>query len=133
MKWVCFMVEQGLQEVENPSALFLDQGLKATPGSAVVGDGRDTSILVEIRALVVDSQPQCPDVWRESLPRIQLLCAPAKHCGLPLSNMDVFINVAGGFVVQEPAADGALRWRLPHPVQTCRFRPTPRMRVKSGC
>ncbi len=120
------VVEQGMQEVENPSALFLDQGLKATPGSAVVPVMEGTrAILVEIQALVVDSQLAMPRrVGRGiSLPRIQLLCAVLqKHCGLPLSNMDVFINVAGGFVVQEPAADLAIAMAI---ASSCTNMPLP--------
>lgn len=106
------VVEQGLEEVTNPSKLFLEESQKGSAGSAIVPVMEGTRpVLVEIQALVVSSQLAMPRrVGRGvALPRIQLLAAVLqKHCGLPLGNMDIFINVAGGFTIHEPGADLAM-------------------------
>jgi len=120
------VVEQGLAQVQNPSKIFLDQPTLSTPGSAIVPIMEGTRvILAEIQALVVDSQLAMPRrVGRGiSLPRIQLLAAVLqKHCGLPLGNMDIFINVAGGFVINEPAADLAIAMAM---ASSCKNVPLP--------
>lgn len=120
------VVEQGLAQVQNPSKIFLDKPTLSTPGSAIVPIMEGTRvILVEIQALVVDSQLAMPRrVGRGiSLPRIQLLAAVLqKHCGLPLGNMDIFINVAGGFVINEPAADLAIAMAM---ASSCKNVPLP--------
>jgi len=100
--------EYGLAEVPNPSDLFLEhQQMK--PGSATVCVMEGTRpFLVEVQALVVDSQLAMPRrVGRGvQLSRIQVLAAVLqKHCRLPLGNTDIFLNVAGGFNVTEPALD----------------------------
>ncbi len=109
---VFHVVEHGLEEVTNPSKIFLSETQQNVAGSAIVPVIEGTRpVLVEIQALVVESQLAMPRrVGRGiSLPRIQLLTAVLqKHCGLPLGSMDVFVNVAGGFVVNEPGADLAI-------------------------
>lgn len=103
------VVEAGLREVKNPSQLFLEESQKGAAGSSIVPVLEGTRpVLVEIQALVVDSQLAIPRrVGRGvALPRIQLLAAVLqKHCGIPLGTMDIFINVAGGFTIHEPGAD----------------------------
>ncbi len=120
------VVERGLAQVENPSKIFLDQPTLSTPGSAIVPIMEGTRvILAEIQALVVDSQLAMPRrVGRGiSLPRIQLLAAVLqKHCRLPLGNMDIFINVVGGFVINEPAADLAIAMAM---ASSCKNVPLP--------
>jgi DNA repair protein RadA/Sms len=101
--------EYGLAEVKNPSEIFLEQIESSRPGSATVCVVEGTRpLLVEVQALVVESQLAMPRrVGRGvQLPRIQLLAAVLqKHCRLPLGTADIFLNVAGGFSVNEPAVD----------------------------
>lgn len=101
--------EYGLAEVKNPSEIFLEYQQKAEPGSATVCVVEGTRpFLVEVQALVVESQLAMPRrVGRGvQLSRIQVLAAVLqKHCRLPLGNTDIFLNVAGGFSVTEPAVD----------------------------
>jgi|SRR5579859_5995641 len=101
--------EYGLSEVSNPSDLFLEQKDKPSAGSATVCVIEGTRpLLVEVQALVVESQLAMPRrVGRGvQLSRIQVLAAVLqKHCRLPLGSADIFLNVAGGFSVTEPAVD----------------------------
>ena len=101
--------EYGLDEVTNPSALFLEQGKQGVPGSATVCVMEGTRpLLAEIQSLVVSSQLAMPRrVGRGiELSRIQVLAAVLqKHCSLPLGSHDIFVNAAGGFTIREPAVD----------------------------
>lgn len=101
--------EYGLDEVTNPSALFLEQGKLGVPGSATVCVMEGTRpLLAEIQSLVVSSQLAMPRrVGRGiELSRIQVLAAVLqKHCSLPLGSHDIFVNAAGGFTIREPAVD----------------------------
>lgn len=101
--------EFGLAEVVNPSEVFLEQSQKQMPGSVTVCVMEGTRpLLLEVQALVVDSQLPMPRrVGRGvQLPRIQVLAAVLqKHCRVPLGTADIFLNVAGGFTVTEPAVD----------------------------
>ncbi len=103
------MRDFGFEEVSNPSALFLEYADAKVPGSATVCVMEGTRpLLMEIQALVVSSVLAMPRrVGRGiNLSRIQVLTAVLqKHCGLPLGNNDVFVSVAGGFSVKEPALD----------------------------
>jgi len=103
------MRDFGFEEVSNPSALFLEYADAKVPGSATVCVMEGTRpLLMEIQALVVASVLAMPRrVGRGiNLSRIQVLTAVLqKHCGLPLGNNDVFVSVAGGFNVKEPALD----------------------------
>ncbi|MBI5151709.1 MAG: DNA repair protein RadA [Candidatus Pacebacteria bacterium] len=127
------VVEQGLAEVSNPSLVFLEGSTKDVPGSAIVPVMEGTrAMLVEIQALVVESQLAMPRrVGRGiSLPRIQLLAAVLqKHCGLPLGTMDIFVNVAGGFIVDEPAADLAIAMAI---ASSCKNVPLPNDTAYAG-
>jgi len=101
--------EYGLEEVTNPSEIFLEAAQKNMAGSATVCVMEGTRpLLVEVQALVVDSQLAMPRrVGRGiQLSRIQVLTAVLqKHCHFPLGTADVFVNVAGGFTITEPAVD----------------------------
>lgn len=101
--------EYGLEEVNNPSEIFLEQGPKNMPGSAVCCVMEGTRpLLLEVQALVVESQLAMPRrVGRGvQLSRVQVLAAVLqKHCRVPLGTADIFLNVAGGFNVTEPAVD----------------------------
>lgn len=106
---VFIMTDSGLNEVANPSDIFLEERQKNVPGSclAVVMEGT-RPMLVEIQALVVPSQLAVPRRVGSGidLKRLQLLTAVlSKRLKLPLGSYDVYINVAGGLNIKEPAAD----------------------------
>lgn len=103
------MKEQGLQAVANPSALFLAERPVDVPGSVVVASMEGTRpILVELQALV--SPSSLGTARRTTLGmdhnRVALLVAILeKKMGLQLTGQDIFLNVAGGVRLDEPAAD----------------------------
>ncbi len=106
------MTEEGLLEVTNPSELFLAERSLQAPGSVVVPTMEGTRpILVELQALVTSTGAAIPrrvfgglDFQRASL----ILAIVEKRLGLPLAACDVYLNVAGGVRVSEPAADLAI-------------------------
>ena len=106
------MTGGGLAEVANPSALFLSERGQASPGSAVFAGIEGTRpVLTEIQALVAPSTLASPrrtvvglDAGRVST----ILAVLEARCGIPFAGLDVFLNVAGGMKVTEPAADLAL-------------------------
>jgi len=103
------MTEAGLRAVANPSALFLAERPAHAPGSAVVATMEGTRpILVEIQALVSSSVLATPRRTTLGLDpnRVAVLNAILeKKMGLPLAGHDIFVSVAGGVRVDEPAAD----------------------------
>jgi DNA repair protein RadA/Sms len=104
------MGDRGMQEIINPSEAFLEESQAGVPGSVVVAVMEGTRpVLVEIQALVVPSQLAMPRrVSRGiNINKIQLLAAVLqKRCNLSgLGMADIFVNVAGGIDVVEPAAD----------------------------
>ena len=103
------MQENGLKEVPNPSAFFLEQRPQNVPGSVVVPSLEGTRpILVEIQALVSATNLGMPRRTAIGVDhnRVSLLVAVLdKICGLHLGSSDIFINVAGGVRVEEPAVD----------------------------
>src|ERR1051326_6156343 len=105
------MTGTGLQEVANPSELFLSERDLGSPGTAVFAGIEGTRpLLVEIQALVAPSALGTPRRavvgWDPS--RLSMLLAVLEaHCGIRLSGHDVYLNVAGGLRIQEPAADVA--------------------------
>src|SRR5205814_151547 len=106
------MGEGGLAEVPNPSAAFLAERPAGAPGSAVLATLEGSRpLLVEIQALVSRSGLALPRRTAIGLDpgRVALLLAVLeKRMGLPLHDQDVFLNVAGGLRVEEPAADLAV-------------------------
>jgi len=106
------MAEEGLRGVTDPSELFLQGRPRSAPGSVVLAAIEGTRpMLVEIQALVGEETQGTPR--RTSLGvdgnRVALILAVLQRCaGLPLACRDVFVNVAGGLAVQEPAADLAV-------------------------
>ena len=100
---------EGLKEVENPSALFLSDHDRGAPGTAVFAGMEGTRpILVEIQALVAPSALGTPrravvgwDPHRLSM----LIAVLEARCGVRLASHDVYLNVAGGLRLNEPAAD----------------------------
>jgi len=106
------MLDSGLTEVSNPSSLFLEEVQSGVPGSCVTVIMEGTRpILTEIQALVTDSNSPTPRrvVEGVKLSRVQVMCAVLeKRAGVKLYDKDVFVNVAGGIKVGEPAADLAI-------------------------
>ncbi len=106
------MSGSGLIEVNNPSDVFLEERQKNVAGScvAIVMEGT-RPVLVEIQALVVPSQLAMPRRVASGIDqrRLQLLVAVlSKRLRLPLATDDVYVNVAGGLNLKEPAADLAV-------------------------
>jgi len=103
------MTDQGLNEVANPSKLFLKTRKEPVPGSVVVVTMEGTRpVLVEIQALVVPTQLSVPRRVAQGIDynRLQLIAAVlSKRLGLPLGGSDIYVNITGGFKVEEPAAD----------------------------
>ncbi len=103
------MRDTGLIEVSNPSALFLSERPKGAAGSIVVPSMEGTRpILVEIQSLVSETNFGMPRRTTIGVDhnRVSLLAAVLdKICGLHLVNYDIFINVAGGVRLTEPAVD----------------------------
>lgn len=103
------MTGAGLAEVANPSALFLSERDLGAPGTAVFAGIEGTRpLLVEIQALVAPTSLGTPRraVVGWDLNRLSMLLAVLEaHCGVRLSAHDVYLNVAGGLRIQEPAAD----------------------------
>ena len=103
------MKDNGLAEVRNPSRIFIEERPKETSGSTVFPclEG-SRPVLVEIQALVGQSVLGMPRRTAVGVDhnRISLLVAVlSKRLGLHLGDQDIFINVAGGLKVDEPAAD----------------------------
>ena len=106
------MAEQGLIEVANPSALFLSQRHEGAAGSSVLAALEGTRpLLVEVQALVVPSSLGSPRRavlgWDHN--RLAMIVAVLEsRCGISLSQHDIFLNIAGGIRINEPAADLAV-------------------------
>lgn len=103
------MKEKGLDEVANPSAAFLSERPTATPGSVVTASIEGTRpILIELQSLVTSSHLATPrrTVLGLDYNRVSLLVAVMeKKLHMQLMGHDIFMNVAGGVKVDEPAAD----------------------------
>jgi DNA repair protein RadA/Sms len=103
------MTGGGLREVANPSAVFLSGRDLGTPGTAVLAGIEGTRpLLVEIQALAAPSPLGTPRRavvgWDHN--RLSMVLAVLEaHCGVRLSQHDVYLNVAGGLRISEPAAD----------------------------
>ena len=106
------MGEAGLAEVENPSAVFLAERTSDTNGSAVTATLEGSRpLLVEIQALVARSFLANPrrTATGVELNRLNMLLAVLeKRIGLKLAEQDVYVNVAGGVRIVEPASDLAV-------------------------
>lgn len=103
------MGDAGLKEVANPSALFLGEGKERAAGAAVfAGIEGSRPVLVEIQALVAPSAygtPRRAVVGWDSGRLAMVLAVLEARCGLGFGDRDVYLNVAGGMRVNEPAAD----------------------------
>jgi DNA repair protein RadA/Sms len=103
------MVDKGLEEVLNPSELFLGNRDEMSPGTATVVACEGTRpIVVELQALVSPASYGSP---RRSTTGVdynrlqQILAVLEKRVGIPLSKLDAYVASAGGLGVEEPAAD----------------------------
>jgi len=106
------MSDKGLREVRNPSELFLGERNETSPGAAVFAGMEGTRpVLVEIQALVAQSSlgtPRRAVVGWDSSRLSMVLAVLEAHCGVKLGQYDVYLNVAGGYRIVEPAADLAV-------------------------
>ncbi|MBK8174031.1 MAG: DNA repair protein RadA [Rhodospirillales bacterium] len=126
------MTDAGLDEVTNPSALFLAERDHDVSGSAVfAGIEGSRPVLVEIQALIAPSAfaaPRRAVVGWDSARLAMILAVLEARCGMAFATSDVFLNVAGGLRIVEPAADLAVAAALssaalarPLPPQTVVF------------
>ena len=106
------MTGEGLSQVGNPSALFLSDREEASPGSAVFAGIEGTRpVLCEFQALVSPApagQARRSVVGWDGGRLAMILAVLEARCGIPFAGLDVYLNVAGGLRVTEPAADLAV-------------------------
>ena len=109
------MAEDGLIEVVDASARFVDEASRA-PGSVVLCAMEGSRpLLVEVQALVAESALESPRRVANGVDRNRValvLAVLARHAGLPLGACDIFVSVAGGVRVDEPGADLAVALAL---------------------
>lgn len=127
------MVEQGLVETPNPSALFLG-GAGERPSGAAVFAGVEGSrpVLVEIQALAAPTAygtPRRAVVGWDSARLAMILAVLETRCGLSFSGRDVYLSVAGGLRITEPAADLAVAAAL---ISALADKPLPKQCVVFG-
>ena len=127
------MTGNGLSEVANPSELFLADRREDVSGAVVFAGIEGTRpLLVEIQALVAPSSMAHPrrNVVGWDSGRLSMLAAVLEaRAGLPLSGRDIFLNVAGGVKITEPAADLAVAAAL---ISSVTGRPCPANTVIFG-
>ncbi|MDC9701810.1 MAG: DNA repair protein RadA, partial [Alphaproteobacteria bacterium] len=103
------MTGGGLSEITNPSALFLGERETTSPGTAVFAGMEGTRpLLVELQALTASSPfgtPRRSVVGWDSQRLSMILAVLEARCGLKFGTQDIYLNVAGGLRIQEPAAD----------------------------
>ncbi|MFM7425275.1 MAG: DNA repair protein RadA [Elainella sp.] len=103
------MADGGLEEVLNPSALFLGNRDEETPGTATIVACEGTRpLLVELQALVSPTSypsPRRSTTGIEYNRLLQILAVLEKRVGIPLSKLDAYVASSGGLNVAEPAAD----------------------------
>ena len=106
------MTEGGLAQVHNPSALFLNQHDHPVSGSAIFAGIEGTRpLLMEVQALVAPSHlgtPRRTSVGWDSNRLAMIIAVLESRCGLSFANRDVYLNIAGGLKITEPAADLAV-------------------------
>ncbi|WP_375382222.1 DNA repair protein RadA [uncultured Sphingomonas sp.] len=128
------MVEEGLTEVSNPSALFLTQRSEGVTGTTVFPALEGTRpVLVEVQALTVrlasGATPRRAVVGWDAGRLAMILAVLEARCGLSFSSAEVYLNIAGGYRVQDPAADMAVAAAL---VSAMSERPVPADAVAFG-
>ena len=127
------MTDKGMQEVANPSAIFLSRSAEATPGSVVMVVWEGTRpLLLEVQALVDMSalgNPRRVAVGFDQNRLSMLLAILHRHGGLQVGDQDVFVNAVGGIRVDETSSDLALVLAV---VSSFRNRPLPNEMVCFG-
>ncbi len=106
------MTDLGMKEVANPSAIFLQRGEVDSPGSIATVTWEGTRpLLVELQALVDEGTggyAKCVAVGLDQQRLAMHLAVLHRHCGITLSDQDVFANVVGGVRINETGADLAV-------------------------
>ncbi len=106
------MMEQGLREVSNPSAIFLSRHTTPVPGSVITVMREGTrSLLIEVQVLAdasLGANPRRVAVGIDGNRLTMLLAVAHRHAGLQLSGQDVFANVVGGVRLAETSGDLAI-------------------------
>jgi DNA repair protein RadA/Sms len=106
------MTGRGLKEVPNPSALFMGDRDASSPGTVVFAGMEGTRpMLVEVQALVAPTAlgtPRRAVVGWDGNRLSMILAVLEAHCGVRFGQHDVYLNIAGGLRIQEPAADLAV-------------------------
>ncbi len=128
------MGEDGLDEIANPSALFLTARGDAVAGTTVFPAMEGTRpVLVEIQALTVrlasGATPRRAVVGWDSGRLAMILAVLEARCGLSFSTAEVYLNIAGGYRLSDPAADLAVAAAL---VSALAERPVPTLAVAFG-
>jgi DNA repair protein RadA/Sms len=105
------MKESGLEVVDDPSALFLEDGERSCGSSILAALEGSRSLLVEVQSLVAGTGMQYPRQVGNGIDRgrmAMIVAVLGRRAGLNLGGSDIFVNVAGGVRVDEPAADLAV-------------------------
>jgi DNA repair protein RadA/Sms len=110
------MTEQGLRQINNPSALFLSHSEQPVPGSSVMVTWEGSRpLLVEVQALVAENHlgnPKRVTVGLDQNRLAMLLAILHRHGNVMTYNQDVFVNIVGGIKVNETAADLAVLFAI---------------------
>ena len=106
------MDEKGLRQISNPSEVLISQNEEELSGTAIAAsiEGART-LLIETQALVTPSvygTPQRSATGFDTRRLSMILAVLEKRCGLPMGSRDVFLNIAGGIKVSDPAIDLAI-------------------------
>ncbi|MDP2194053.1 MAG: DNA repair protein RadA, partial [Alphaproteobacteria bacterium] len=127
------MSEKGLEQVLNPSALFLPHHQGQVTGTSIFAGMEGTRpILCEIQALVAPSHLGSPrrNVVGWDPNRLSMILAVLEtRCGLSLGNKDVFLNIAGGLKLTEPGCDLAVAAAI---ISAFKNKPTPQSTIYFG-
>jgi DNA repair protein RadA/Sms len=127
------MVDRGLREVSNPSAIFLSRHEQQSPGSVVMVTREGTRpLLVEVQALVDETRlanPRRVTIGLDGNRLAMLLAIAHRHAGVVTYDQDVFVNVVGGVRVAETGADLAVLLAI---LSSLRGRPLPQDLIVFG-
>ena len=127
------MVNAGLKEVKNPSAIFLNRSQESAPGTLVTLVWEGTRpLLIELQALVDSSSlgnPRRISVGLDTNRPVMLLAVLNRHAGIFTGDQDVFLNMVGGIRVNETAPDLATLLAIQ---SSLRDKPLPRQMVAFG-
>ncbi len=103
------MEDSGLEEVKNPSELFMRGKSESAPGSVIIAASEGTrAMLIEVQSLVGSTSypsPRRVSTGVEYNRLLQIIAVLEKRIGLNLSKHDVYVNITGGIEIDEPAAD----------------------------